>query len=210
MTIASRAVQLAVVAAAALTFGASAASAQTVEVLDEATSEHCDDITIGADHEVEGGCAVHVTSTSNMNFHIHISGVGEVLFSSCDTEFVAQVGERGLGFLVDQVLAGANCGIEACDEPQPSHAQPEWPLGLYEGGGGNEALGFTLCLRPQGEEGSGNSYCTLLVDLVQSGHTQQLTAVEQSCVESPIEFSGTWVTDDSLDEVEIIHTHPGS
>lgn len=194
---------------AALAMSTSSAFGQTVEVLDEATTQHCGDVTVDANHVVEGGCEIHATSTGTANLHVHLSGVGEILFSQCNNEFVGHLNEEGLGFITGQQLAGEQCGIEPCDEA--THEQLEWPILGWEGGGGNEALATTFCVRDaQATEGTGNGYCSVAVDLTQSGHEQTFTAVEQSCVESTVELSGTWVTDDSLDEAEIVHTHPGS
>jgi hypothetical protein len=76
------------------------------------------------------------------------------------------------------------------------------------GGGGNEALFLTLCLRNAvSAEGGGFEYCSLALDLTQTGHDQELRGNENSCVESALEFSGHWVTSVVQNEVEVVHAH---
>jgi hypothetical protein len=195
---------------------ASPASAQTVEVHEEGGA-HCGNVTV-VDHAVSGGCTVHATTepdtTANLIVH---SMAGETHFSGCENEFEAHVGEDGLGFITDQELlpeAGSPvpCGLEACDEP--THERDEWPLLVWEGAPNIEDLATTFCLRTAessgGVEGDAKSYCSIAFEMnqgVSPDHSQELTADEQACVDSPVEFSGHWVTDATEGEVVFEHSH---
>jgi hypothetical protein len=202
---------LAISVIAAMSMAAPSAFAQTVEVLDEdlAGQPHCGAVT-AVNHVVSGGCTVHAVTSgvSTANLFAHVAGVGEVAISACNNEFEAHINEDGLGFITDQVLTGASCGLAPCDEAAPSHANLEWPLAAYEGGGGNDALATTFCIRPaSAAEGASASYCSIVIDATQTGHAQTFTSTENSCVESANELSGTWVTDLTEGEIEITHAH---
>jgi hypothetical protein len=194
---------------------ASPASAQTVEVHEEGGA-HCGNVAV-VDHAVSGGCTVHATTEPDTEAGLYVHGVGgETLFSTCENEFEAHVGEDGLGFVTDQVLtdkpgSAVPCGLEACDEAAPSHAQHEWPLAGWEGGPGLEDLAITFCLRPsESDEGTSASYCSIVVEMSQDtapDHGQELTADERGCVDSTVELSGHWVTDATEGEVIVEHIH---
>ena len=215
--------------AAALAIGASTASAQTLEVLSEhPAGGHCGNVTV-TNHLPAGGCAIHATTEPNttVDFFAHISGVGEVQFSGCENEFEARINEDGLGYIYNQQLTDEEgspipCGIAPCDEAAPSHAQHEWPIVAWEGGGGNEALATTFCFRPvEASEGAEFSYCTFALEASQTGHGQEFTAGDaagdgNSCLDTTVEWTGHWITSPEdptgvpHGEIEIVHIHPGS
>lgn len=212
---------VAAAAIAAMALMAGSAFAQSIEVLDEATGSHCaNDVTEVAEHDITGGCEIHATSETNAATFVHIPGTGEVQTSSCINEFVAHIDEDGTGYIdVDDQTVQENeatgCPLEACDEPAPSHHKLEWPIvGMAELGPNREVLIVTFCIRNHAfAEGEENTPCTVLVDMVQDeNHGQEFVTVgadnQTACLENPaIELSGHWVTDDTHDDIEIVHTH---
>ena len=219
---------LAIAAIAAMAMGASTASAQTIEVTNEAGGAHCGAVSV-ANHIPAGGCNVRAVTEPNTSadLFIHLTGVGEVQFSACTNVFEARINEDGIGYIYNQVLAdlaGSEipCGIAPCDEAEPGpnqHVNHEWPIVAWEGGGGNEALATTFCSRPVGDpEGTAGTYCSVAVEASQVGHAQEFTAGDpagdgNSCNDSNIELVGHWLTtgvDATHAEINITHIHPGS
>jgi hypothetical protein len=214
MRTANRLALLALAAIAALAI-APAASAQTVEVHEEGGA-HCGNVTV-TDHVVSGGCTVHATTEDDSTANLYVHGMGgETEFSACENEFKAHINEDGLGFITDQVLVSqpmnpTPCGLEACDEAAPSHEQEEWPLLVWEGGPNIEDLATTFCTRSVlDDEGTGQAYCSVAVEMNQNAspdHSQEFTADEHSCVDSPVELSGHWETDATEGEIIVEHIH---
>jgi hypothetical protein len=96
------------IAVGALMAIAPSATAQTLEVVDEATSEHCSAVAIDG-HDVNGGCQLHASGTLRTEF------LG-VVVSNCNVEFTAHVGEDGSGYISDRISSGAQCTLEPCSE----------------------------------------------------------------------------------------------
>jgi len=210
----------AIAALAAAAFLATSAFAQSVEVVDETAESHCGDVTEETAHDVSSGCEVRILNVTPTTTTGHVAS-GEVVTSSCANNFVANINEDGTGYIdVDANTVVENeaggCGLESCDEAEDGttpHASLEWPIaGIAEYGLSREAMTLTMCLRNHIQtEGAGSQPCTLGIDIVQTGHQQDLTANEQPCMENPaVELTGHWVTDDEEDEMVINHVqYPG-
>lgn len=205
----------AVLTAIATAFIAASASAQSVEMVDEATGTHCGNVVEEANHGVSGGCMLVGASTVSTQTISH-TGTSEVVTSGCETELTAHVGPTGGYVSVDDTTIhtnpGAGCFLTPCDEPGAGSGHPEfeWPLsGLFEYGGSQEALVATFCIRTSfSAEGEGNTFCTLIVDIAQTDHEQVLTADQQPCFENPsTELSGQWAATGESDELELLHIH---
>lgn len=213
---------LAAATSATMAFMATSAFAQSVEVLDEQTDLHCDEVTeAGSGHDIDGGCEVHMTSQSNIVTSGHVPGAGEIVTSSCQNVLVANIGEAGTGYIdvdLNTIIESeaTGCGLEPCDEAEGGttpHADLEWPIaGIAEYGESREALIVTLCLRNHAHpEGTGNRACTVVVDISQEipgGHVYELRATDEPCLESGgLEITGHWVTNSLEDEIELVHSH---
>jgi hypothetical protein len=195
-------------AIALLGSGAAGASAETVEVLDEASGVHCPSVAVGADHVITGGCPIHFIADNGQQTFKHQATGGEVVTSSCTSSFTARINEDGLGYIGSITYVGTGCTIAACDEPAPSHRNLEWPIALVETGPSALALLMTLCIRP-GPVGEGelNTNCTLLLPVTQTGHGLEISATEDPCFENEInELTVHWISDSVFDEVEVVHT----
>jgi hypothetical protein len=203
-----------IVAVAAFAFSASAASAQGVEVLLE-DNGHCSDVVMDNHEPVSATCTVH--ATGSFAFYQHVAGVGEVLFSTCNTEFEAAFNESGAGFIYNQVLTpeGSVCGREVCDEAEaPSgdetaHKNLAWPAQLSEAPGVTPLrLAFTFCLYAHNadpaSEGATGTPCSLNLWVNTDGeHNYEITSTnpvtgdhEAPCVNlgGIVEIEGHWVT----------------
>jgi len=209
---------------AAMAFLASSAFAQSVEVENEVTANHCGDVVEQAAHDTSGGCEIHITSESNLVFFAHIA-TGETATLSCQNEFRANISEDGVGYIdvdantfIENEATG--CVVEPCDEAEGGttpHADFEWPIsGITEFGASREELVLTFCIRnhaagvPEGPA----TPCTMEVNVTLenlASHQYELRATEEPCMENPIvELSGHWLTDSVGSRIEIHHIHyPG-
>lgn len=187
-----------------------AASGHAMEVLDGSTGLHCSTVQV-SEHAVSGGCPFHVSTEpgTTADLYAHVVGTGEVLFSQCEHELEAHVDEAGFGYLSDQQLTGAGCGLAACDEAAPSHDRLEWPFVLFKGGPDTDALLATLCLRSAAAaEGEDYTFCSVALEASQTDHTQEFVADESSCTDSQVEVSGHWTTAPPPGgEIEVTHVH---
>ena len=156
---------------AALVLGASAASAQTVE-LEREQGGHCPAVVTLVNHlPSDTGCSIHVITEPGTTLDLfQHNGVSEVPFSGCELEFEAAFDENGHGYIYDQVLTpeGGACGREPCDEAEPSHRNWAWEVQIDEAGppgAGEETIRMTFCLYPHssqaGSEGTAGTNCTV-------------------------------------------------
>jgi hypothetical protein len=168
---------IAAAAIAMIAFSAQAANA--VEVSNEPSNIHCGEVDATNAHIVSGGCQIEAETEDNTTADLatHIPTMGENVFSQCENVFNARVHESGNGYIFNQELTGANCGISACDEAAPSHARIPWPAQIMEFGGA-EALQVTFCTRagahpgaPE-DEGTGFTTCTIYIPLLIDGDHQ--------------------------------------
>ena len=133
------------------------------------------------------GCLLHASTeldtTADLRGHFHLAG--EVILSQCNNEFSANVHESGDGWIHNQVLTGPACGLAACDEAAPSHANVPWPVTLMEFGGA-EAIQVTFCTRPStSPEGSDLNTCTVYIPLFTvAPHTYELRTIAPGPTES--------------------------
>ena len=209
-------------AIAAMAFLASSAFAQSVEVENEVTGNHCGDVIEEGAHNTSGGCEVHATSESNAVTFAHIA-TGEMVTSSCQNEFRANISEDGVGYIdvdANTILENeaTGCVIEPCDEAETGttpHADLEWPIsGIAEYGASREELVVTFCIRAHSNIEGPATPCTLEVNVTLenlASHQYEFRAVEEPCMENPIvELSGHWLSDNVSSRVEIHHIHyPG-
>jgi len=140
-------------------FASSTASA--IEVSE--APEHCPEVRVGADHAVSGGCSFELETEAEdpVELRQHATMGGEVLFSVCAQALVANIHSEGDGFIYEQQLVGAECGVKPCDEAEPSHVNNPWPVSLVEFGGRQE-LQMTICVRPATvDEGAQWVSCTI-------------------------------------------------
>lgn len=153
---------LAVMAVAATAF-ASPASAQTLEITDEATGNHCAAVTTFVT-DVNGGCLTHANSEGLVSIRKHIFGI-ESTITNCYQEFAMRLSEDGTGYILEQAITGAMCARQAC----VNTAEPtQWPVSAFEGTPdfegvfeGTEYLFVTFCVEPVGggtEEGCSIDY----------------------------------------------------
>lgn len=117
-------VLLALAAVAAMAFSASSASAQTIEVFNEDTGQHCPAI-VQNGHSVSGGCAVGVSSTAPVELRRHIIGI-ESHVADCDNRYTAIFNEDGgaavTNFQITNCVGDAD--VTACDEGDAHNAAP--------------------------------------------------------------------------------------
>lgn len=137
---------LALVAVSVLTFAAPA-SGQTLEITDEATSNHCPAVTLSV-HAVSGGCLFHVTSNGTFDLRKHIFGV-ESSLGQCNEEFSGRINEDGSGYLFDQLVTG--CQWEACYEGSEITNETPWSVTGSESGLGTETMTIMICHQEQGQ-----------------------------------------------------------
>jgi hypothetical protein len=212
---------LAATAVVALAF-ASTASASGLEVVDEhSPTTHCPEVQTNGTHDPTGGCHISAETegATTADLAIHIPGSGETVFSQCTNTFEARIHETGDALIYNQVLAGANCGREPCDEAEAAedpHANIPWPAHLSEFNPNTETLGVTFCVREHGEEieeGEGNTPCTVGIPINLDGpHAYEFNAPSGSpnpirCSQNHIvSLTGHWVlSETSEDEIEIVH-----
>jgi len=201
------------------------AFAQSVEVIDEATSIHCaDDIVETPGHDIGGGCELRMASETPFTTFIHVA-TGEFTTSICQSALIANINEDGIGYVdVDAATivedAATNCFIEPCDEGEAGttpHADFEWPIAsVTEYGASREAAIFTFCIRAHNlTEGSTQTQvCTIETDItldMEATHTYEIRAAEERCFENPaFEVSVHWLTTYHEDEIAVNHVHyPG-
>jgi hypothetical protein len=107
-------VLLAMAASAAMAFAASSASAQNLELVNEATGVHCPAVTLSGS-DVNGGCLAHATSEGTIELRKHVFGI-ESHITGCNNEFAGRFNEDANGYIFEQVLTGASCSRQACKD----------------------------------------------------------------------------------------------
>jgi hypothetical protein len=149
MRFARKLLVLAVMAFAAMAFGASSASA--VEVSSD--GDHCTDVTLMPHHVVEGGCRVEAVGERETLLQAFVSGVGFVTVSACEDHFEMAIGEDGHGYLYNATFSthsgGPLCTRTQCDEPNMSKIP--WELQLTS----TTNMELTYCVRSSGEGAAG-------------------------------------------------------
>jgi len=186
---------------------AGAGATAGVEVIDLDTQEHCGEVTV-VDHVVSGGCELSATSEGGPSAPsievLQHAGLSETVISTCYQELDVHVNEEGHGYVANQVLAGDECGLEACDEP--THEELPWEFQIGELLNGHVALGMTFCVRPPDDCVEGENTiqpCAVVADVVETApHEYEIETTGAPCVDGPsTELRGHWVLDAS--EIEI-------
>jgi len=209
MRLARKLFLIAAAAIAMIAFAAPAANA--VEVSEEADPpHHCPEVDATNAHVVSGGCVVDAETgdATPATLRQHATMGGEAIFSICANTFTAALHESGDGFIYNQHLENVPpvnaCGITACDEAAPSHAQIPWPATLMEFGGAT-ALQTTFCIRPLTVgEGGAFTTCTIYVPYAENpDHVYTFTTLPFGAHETPpwssrcsqnaqVSLSGQW------------------
>lgn len=157
----------------ALTFSASGASAQAVEVSNETTGVHCSDFMMVNHEPVGETCTLRAESERNSILVLHNSVV-ETPFSSCHNIFEAAVNGDGLAYIYNQELTpeGGTCGREPCDESAEGatpHKNIEWPAEIREVAEDQLRLHVVFCLYAHNpdpaSEGTAGTPCEVLLNL---------------------------------------------
>jgi hypothetical protein len=175
-------------AAAIAMFAIAAPAANAIEVTDEASGNHCSEVSTdegqeNAMHVVSGAnCEVHATTEDETTANLagHWEDTGEVTFSRCENEFNARLHESGNGLIYNQILTEpdppAVCGLAPCDEA--NEAKIPWPANLMEFGA-FEALQVTFCTRlSTTEPGDQGNPCTVFIPLdVGPDHEYEFTTI---------------------------------
>lgn len=198
-----RRLALAVAAAAAtmaLAVVAPAAGAQTVELTNEATGQHCGAVTV-TNHVVSGGCPLHAASIEPIVFRLMTTVLG-----TCDSEFEARFSETGHGYIYNQVFTPVpmgSCPTQACTE---GGAKIPWEARVREEGGVLK-LEVRACIR--GQFGFEVNCHVTSFDWLQTAHDHVLIDAEpaRTC-ENAAAFSieGAWETEDGQPSIEVTHT----
>lgn len=125
----------------AMTAWASPAGAQTLEVRDEATFNHCPPVTV-VTHGATGGCPVHFSSTASLTLRMHVFGIESTTNVCSGSEFIIRFDEDASGYAVDQATSG--CTDVPCFEgATPSNRFPWQVTGREEAP--DEKLRIAFC-----------------------------------------------------------------
>lgn len=122
MRISRKIALLAVMALAVM--GIAASSASALEVVDEATGEHCGAVTAPSNgHGAgSGGCTLSASNEGRIELGTPLGMI------DCDNIFQGRVGENGQGFIYGHNLF--NCSPNTVDECKESGVPDNWPVGL--------------------------------------------------------------------------------
>jgi hypothetical protein len=116
-----------------------APTASAIEITDEATSEHCSEVTV-AEGVPSGGCPMYFQSEERVLF----LGNG---FSAalCNFQFEMRLDEAGAGYIYDQTFTEcAGTLMTPCPENQL------WPVQLHEDVLGNHLMEAEMCIQVGG------------------------------------------------------------
>lgn len=217
-----RTMLLLAIALTAMAMTASTTAAQTLEVIDEATGNHCPSVT-ATGTDVDGGCLIHINSEGNVELRKHVFGVESHLYS-CPHEHAVRIDEDGNGrFLEQQIFSGGGgggCPHVAC-ETEPNPEKRPWPIASFEGTPqgvveGAEYITLFPCFENPG--GGAESPCEMDVPFqtaenqhrVELGHATEMSAHGVSGFKC--ELVAHWNTEtggshDGTSEKEVTVTH---
>lgn len=141
---------IALLASLLLAWLATPAVAETLELKNESTGNHCSAVSLSGT-DVDGGCLTHATSNAGVVLRKHVFGI-ESNITTCDNEFAGRLSEDAEGYLLEQVLTGAGCSRQACKPsseatPWAAHGFEGTPQGVTEG---DEYLTMNFCAEPVG------------------------------------------------------------
>lgn len=187
----------AALAIACLALSAATANAQSFEVIDEESFNHCGETTL-IGHFVSGGCNFETESESHIAMVVQTAG-GPVTVANCNWHLEGRVDEAGAGWFTEALLASEpppgtvpGCTRAACDEA--NGGMRPWPFVGIESGPGSETVELTLCVRTvaSGPGGAGTS-CELHLPFLDNGdHDYELgVGSTQGCENlPPLSFQG--------------------
>jgi hypothetical protein len=196
------------VLSAALISLASPAAAQTLEVVDESSFEHCPSVA-EVTHGATGGCVVHFSSTAPFVLRIHTFGIESTTNTCTSSEFSIRFDEDAGGYAVNQGTTG--CTDLPCFEGTTPSDKIPWQVTGSESGG-SEVLRIAFC-----HSELNNLTCVTDAPLrAINGHQLELgTKINGVPQEMPrvsgavqCEMAGHWVTETggpSEVNVEIVH-----
>jgi hypothetical protein len=201
---------LAIAALAAMAFAAPLANAQSVEIIEEDSTNHCGAVT-NVNHVVGGGCALTAASAGLVTLYNHGNHTGnEAIQSVCTNSFSAAIDEDGHGYIYNQVFGNpvGACFVEPCTES--GGAKKPWEFEVGEDPTTHaEGMEVEFCVSPNGAMGLEN-YCVIHLAIADTGdHQYQVSGTEAGGEDddpvhppSECEVTGTWnVTADW----EIVH-----
>jgi hypothetical protein len=183
---------LAVMAFAAMAFGASSASA--VEV--SSGGDHCTEVILTV-HGPEGGCLVEAVTERETEVQAFVSGVGFVTISSCEGHYEMAIGEDGHGYLYNATISshsgGTPCTRTQCDEADMTKIP--WELQLTS----TTNMELSYCLRSVASgEGAAGTPC----------HTDiRVTPNNATGAHELFEDGVTWGSCENLGGGVRIHSH---
>lgn len=180
------------IAATALMATTAVAQETAVEVVEEATHDHCDP------------CFVEASSITPSEIVSHIFG-HEELASTCVDTFEAEIYEDGTGHITDQELDDppvGTCTQQPCAE---TAAEEEWPITeAGELGPGLGHMDVRFCLSPENDPET-ERHCDAEIEVVETGPHHYTLHTDQNC---PItlgvssEVTGEWEIHDNPIEIE--------
>lgn len=126
-------------AIAVATASVAASSASALEVIDEATGEHCGAVTFVGHGVGSGGCVLSATNEGRTELGTPLGMI------DCDSSFQGRVGEEAEGFIYSINLF--NCSPNSVDECKESGVADNWPVevvaeAVMEAGFCTVAFGF--------------------------------------------------------------------
>ena len=197
-------------AAMALTAGNATAQEEPVEVVNEATFEHCD---VAAET-----CKHHMVGTHQFTLHQFGS---ESILTACNDELLVVLGEDGSGYIdtyENDAATSSSCTRIQCNGVGESASEVEWPIadtGEYTGVQTDEGhLTFRFCFDNESDPSGPGAHCTMEVDIENHGnHRYGLKAIDEECSISGmvvwIGVDGEWesegMPDVGQDDIEFIH-----
>jgi hypothetical protein len=196
------------VAMAASVLSAPSAAAQTVEVTNETTGQHCSAFTMVSGQPVGATCTVRLVSASPFDFVMH-NGTGEVIFGfpQCDSTLEMAIDENGDGYVYNASFSGQLCGGRTpCNLP--------WAIQVEESAPGAETVAMDFCL--------GTTPCPVVLDLNSIGHEHEIASppfdgsynggAPCTNLNGVLELKAHWITqpnENHPDDIEIAHIEEG-
>jgi len=185
----SRALLLALTTVAVLVLAPPALGQSPLSVEEESHNSCGDLLVVG--HHVEGLCAVHAVSTSNMVLEVSSTPV-----ASCASELGGVIGGDGIGYLNDVILTGGLCSLQACEEEEGEIVP--WQVHIEENVSEDPHMLISMCLNA-GEE---DVPCEFEAEMVVNSHSSiEFMADDAPCAEEPsIEVTGEWAIEGAGEE----------
>jgi len=185
-----------------------------IAVTEEVTGQPCSEVTLDADHNVTGGCPVHISSEQETQIVVGTAG-GPILISTCEDEFEAAIDGSGEGYMYAISITGHQapeaCTRTACDEAAPGHDTIPWPIHIREN---PDVINISFCRRNStSSEGTSGTPCTWSIPWTQISGPHRLSFNAESgtpCLNLPagaVTYFGHWHTVPDAEHPEIVVSH---